>query len=110
VEAEIADWYERLLVALKGSDVGHGHFDCLAAPDGTVAVRWQSELDRFDVAAVNFTATPQRLEVQLPTGGWQVQDYLQTATGSSNLNGKMCTVLGGRGVGFWRFRREQQKF
>lgn len=62
IQPAIAEWYEQILVRLKDSAVGRGTFELLAdTPENVIALKWQNEPGRFDLALVNLGGTAQTL-------------------------------------------------
>jgi len=73
IQPAIAEWYNHLLPALKDSAVGRGTFGLLPdMPENIIALRWQNDPGRFDLALVNLGSTPQQFAMPLPRGRWRV--------------------------------------
>jgi hypothetical protein len=115
VQPAIADCYEQLLLALKDSGVGRGNFDLVPeTPENVLALRWQSDPSRFDVAVINLGTAPQRFTMPLSSGQWlfplpraaETQSLASHRAALGRGEGEFAYVLAPHAAHFLHFRQQ----
>ncbi|HZV36886.1 MAG TPA: alpha-amylase family glycosyl hydrolase [Verrucomicrobiae bacterium] len=94
VDAQISAMYKQMLLALKGSAVGHGDFRLLATESSSenlgaenfVVVQWQNAPDEFELVVVNLCERVGECRARpvikgLGLGNWQMRDLLGSEIG-----------------------------
>jgi hypothetical protein len=104
IQPAIAEWYDRLLLALKDSAVGRGTFVLLRdTPENTIALRWQNDPSCYDLALVNLGSNAQQFVVPVPGGRWTVHPLLP---GEGRGEGEFACLLEPHGACLLRFRAQ----
>jgi len=104
IQPAIAEWYDRLLPALRDSAVGRGTFELLPdTPENIIALRWQNDPGRFDLALVNLGSTTQQFVMPLPSGRWNV---LPLPLGEGQGEGEFTCPIEPHGAHFLEFRAQ----
>lgn len=91
IHPAITEWYDRLLLALKDSAVGRGAFELLPdTPENLIALRWQNDPDRFDLALLNLGPVARQFAMPLSAGQW----HFRPLSGVPALAGQVSAQAG----------------